>query len=436
MKSKRICALVIAVLLNACSPVNQSYTIDGKPNVVSFSISSDEIKKISDSSIVSSNNQFGLKLFSALVKEEKDKNIFISPASVALALQMAYNGADKETKDEIAKTLEVSNLSIEDVNNLNKLLIKKLNNPAPDIQLKVANSLWGAKGRITFKNDFKSSLLSYYNAESKELDFGDAKTLDLINKWASNNTNGKITDLIDKIDSDVVSYIINAVYFKSNWTEKFKESDTRNEDFTLTDGSKKSVPMMSSFRDYRYYANYNQYGNNEIPAENRFQGAEITYGKDKKVSLFLFLPNEKSSLEKFYSQLNNENLDKWLKGFYFTNGYISFPKFKTKFKNELGDNLKSLGMKNSFDPSNANFSKMGTSPLGNIYISRVLHNTFIDVNEEGSEAAAVTAVENSAASSPVMERFVANRPFFYVIRDNETKSILFMGSVNNPEYEK
>ncbi|MFN8576584.1 MAG: serpin family protein [Candidatus Sericytochromatia bacterium] len=436
MKSKKLCALVLAILLNACSPVNQSYTIDGKPKeVVSFSISSDDIKKITDSSIVNSNNKFGLKLFSDLVKEEKNKNVFMSPASVALALQMSYNGADKETKDEMAKALEINNLSLEDANNLNKLLIKKLNNPAPDVQLKVANSLWGAKGRIVFKDNFKTTLDKFYNAESKELDFALPKTLEDINKWASNNTNGKITDLIDKIDENVVSYIINAVYFKSNWTKKFKESDTKEGDFLLSDGTKKKVKMMSDFRDYRYYSNYNKYGNNEVKEEDRFEGAEITYGKDSKVSLFLFLPNQKSSLEKFYNQLNNENLEKWLKGFYFNSGFISFPKFKVKFKNELSDNLQSLGMNTAFNETKADFSNMGTSPLGNIYISRVLHNTFIDVNEEGTEAAAATAVENSAASSMPTARFVADRPFFYLIRDNETKSILFMGAVNNPEYE-
>lgn len=241
--SKKLCALALIVLLSSCTPVNHVYNIDGKPTNISFSISSDEIKKIADSSIVASNNQFGLKLFAEIVKEEKNNNVFISPASVALALQMAYNGADKETKEEMAKALELNTLTLDDVNNLNKLLIKKLNNPTPDIQLNVVNSIWGGKGRMTFNPDFKTKLMNYYNAESNELDFASPKTLELINKWASNNTNGKITDLIDKIDDKVVSYLINAVYFKSNWTEKFKEAETKTLDFTLSDGTKNKVPL-------------------------------------------------------------------------------------------------------------------------------------------------------------------------------------------------
>ena len=162
MKSRKLCALALIVLLSSCTPVNQVYNIDGKPTSISFSISSDEIKKIADSSIVASNNQFGLKLFAEIVKEEKNNNVFISPASVALALQMAYNGADKETKEEMSKALDINTLTLDEVNNLNKLLIKKLNNPTPDIQLQVVNSIWGGKGRMIFNPDFKTKLMNYY----------------------------------------------------------------------------------------------------------------------------------------------------------------------------------------------------------------------------------------------------------------------------------
>ena len=242
---------------------------------------------------------------------------------------------------------------------------------------------------------------------------------------------GKIPKVIDKIDDGIIAFIMNAVYFKANWTEKFDKSQTENKEFTLADGTKKSVPMMADFRSFRYFRNYVQYPEVLDPSLG-FEGAELTYGVDQKVSLFLFLPDTKSSLEKFYSQLNEENLEKWTKGFYHNDGYISFPKFKNEWKKELKGNLTNLGMVKAFQ-DNANFTKMGTAG-GNIYIDFVLHNTFVDVNEEGTEAAAVTTVGAGATSSSPTARFVADRPFFYTIRDNETKSILFMGAVNDPKY--
>ncbi|MFN8576585.1 MAG: serpin family protein [Candidatus Sericytochromatia bacterium] len=439
MKSKKLCASILAILLNSCSfesiyPQNNS-KVDINNKTKSFgTLNENEIKAVTDSGIVTANNKFGVNLFLDIVKEQKNENIFISPASLSLALQMTYNGADKETKDEMAKVLEISSLPLEDVNNLNKLLIKKLNNPAPDIQLKVANSLWGGKARINFKDEFKSSLTNYYSANSQELDFSDSKSADIINQWASDNTNGKITKVIDEIPSDIIAYLMNAIYFKANWTTKFKEENTlKDSDFNLSDGKKKKHPLMSDFRDFRYINyNYDIDTESKILPENQFEGAELTYGEDSKVSLFLFLPNEKSSLEKFYTQLNNENIEKWVKKFYHTQGMISFPKFKLKYTKQLKENLKSLGMVSAFN--SANFTKMGTSPLGNIFISYVSHDTFVDVNEEGTEATAITTVGTSAQSVSTTSRFVANRPFFYLIRDNETKSILFMGAVNNPEY--
>lgn len=173
-------------------------------------------------------------------------------------------------------------------------------------------------------------------------------------------------------------------------------------------------------------------GSEQIDPSLAFEGAELTYGKEGKVSLIMFLPDTQSSLEKFYSQLNEANLEKWFKEFYVSEGHISFPKFKVEWKKELKDNMKNLGMVKAFQ-DDANFTKMGTAS-GNIFISFVLHNTFIDVNEEGSEAAAVSTSGGSVTSSNPTARFVADRPFFYMIRDNETKSILFMGTVNDPKY--
>ena len=318
---------------------------------------------------------------------------------------------------------------------VSKEQVKKLINPSADIRLDVANSLWFDKNRFTFKDDYKKNVTNYYNAESNERNFSDPATVTAINNWASQNTNGKIPEVIKGIDKDVVGYLINAVYFKADWTEKFDKTQTELREFTLADGNKKNVMMMSDFRTYKYFNKARSSYPNPYDPTLGFEGIELTYGKEANVSLIMFLPDAKSSLEKFYSQLNEENLEKWLGGFYRNEGYISFPKFKNEWNRNISNNIRNMGIREAFSPLTAQFEKMGTSSLGNVYISKVLHNSYVDVNEEGTEAAAVTVIETAAASSAPTARFVADRPFFYIIRDNQTKSILFMGAVNDPKYE-
>ena len=465
MVSRKMYVLVILALLNSCSPTITVNTPSATPSVIVTSpsptslinssssplpvatstpipipsnlstLSFEEIKQITDSNIVKADNTFGINLYKEIVKEQVNENLFISPVSVALAMHITYNGADGNTKDEMTKTLKLDNLSLENVNSLNNLLVKKLINPSADIRLDVANSLWFDKNRFTFKDDYKKNVTNYYNAESNERNFSDPATVTAINNWASQNTNGKIPEVIKGIDKDVVGYLINAVYFKADWTEKFDKTQTELREFTLADGSKKNVMMMSDFRTYKYFNKARSSYPNPYDPTLGFEGIELTYGKEANVSLIMFLPDAKSSLEKFYSQLNEENLEKWLGGFYRNEGYISFPKFKNEWNRNISNNIRNMGIREAFSPLTAQFEKMGTSSLGNVYISKVLHNSYVDVNEEGTEAAAVTVIETAAASSAPTARFVADRPFFYIIRDNQTKSILFMGAVNDPKYE-
>lgn len=425
--------------------------------VKKFELTAQEIKQINDSRLVQANNSFGTKLFLNLAKENLNKNLFISPTSAAIALQMAYNAADGKNKSEmeqileltsIPRDLEVNSIAIDELNSLNKLLSQKLSNPASDIQLNIANALWADKNRIELYDTFKKTLVDFYNADAINLDFKKSQeTADAINKWAAEKTNNKITKLFEKEYfedpySVPVSILANAIYFKADWQKKFKKEDTQlKKEFKDSDGVLKDANFMYDFREFKYYNHSTRYENQKIvEEENKFEVAGLNYGKDGKLSLYIFLPAEKSSLEKFYTGLTSENIDYWINSMHSGEGQISFPKFKMKDSYDFIPLLKKQGMNLAFDPTQNEFPKLGKilPPLdSNIYINKVSQDVFIDVNEEGSEAAAVTtigmAVPGSASPTQVL-RFVANRPFFYIIRDNETRSNLFMGSVTNPEY--
>ena len=425
--------------IESSSPINENKKL--------FLLTAEDIKKVTDSKLVQANNSFGTKLFLNIAKEDLKKNTFISPTSASIALQMAYNGSDTTTKDEMKKALEINNISLEELNSLNKLLNIKLSNPASDITLNVANSLWADNKRIEIKEKFKTDLETFYNATAQSLDFSDSNSANIINKWCEDKTNGKIKDVVNpkefNPDSTLLAYLINAIYFKADWKEKFKKESTQPNDFTLLDGTKVKKDFMYSFRNFGYYSSSNKYINGQIvQEENKFELAKLDYGKDGKLSLYIFLPDSTSSLDKFYTYLTGENIDNWIGSVYSGEGNISFPKFKMKEKYNLIPSLKKQGMNLAFVEGKSDFKNLGI-PKGSfdpsiIYISKVNQDVFVDVNEEGSEAAAVTSISfaGSTSSGPSnVLRFVADRPFFYIIRDNETKSNLFMGSIVNPEYK-
>ncbi|MFN8672961.1 MAG: serpin family protein [Candidatus Sericytochromatia bacterium] len=418
----------------------------------SFNVTTIDIKKINDSKLVEANNSFGTKLFLNIAKEDMKKNVFMSPASATMALQMAYNGSDNKTKEEMAKALEIDKFSLEELNSLNKILSSKLSNPAADITLNVANSLWVDSSRVELSEKFKKDLETFYDATAQNLDFSTPKSADIINKWCEDKTFGKIKEVVDPKDFKPISesgskvdiaYLINALYFKANWKEKFKKENTQQRDFTLLDGSKVKKDFMSNFTNFSYFNASERYENGKIiKEENPFEVAKLDYGKDNRVSLYIFLPASTSSLEKFYDGLTSEKIEQSINKVYYGEGQISFPKFKFSEKYDLIENLKKQGMTLPFNRSSADFTKFGKSKVfsdkDTIFISKVNQDVFIDVNEEGSEAAAVTSIGMAVPTSASPQeslRFVADRPFFYIIRDNDIKANLFMGSMVNPEYK-
>ena len=373
-----------------------------------------------NTNVVSANTRFGFDLFNEIRQTEQDKNIFISPLSVSIALAMTLNGAAGETEQAMTNTMHLQGLDAESINVGYAGLRGALETSDPKVTLTIANSLWARQG-VPFKQDFLQRNTEYFGAEIATLDFMDPNTLITINQWVDTNTNGKIPKILDEINADLVLFLINAIYFKGAWQTEFDPAHTRDGTFHLATGDEKQVPMMTRTGDYRYYENYDE----------MFQAISIPYG-DGRMSMYIFLPYRESDLNTFLNSLNSERWENWTAQFHEQEIFLSMPKFKLEYEKTLNNPLQSLGMEIAFAPGMADFSRMADlEALGqNLYIGEVLHKAVVEVNEEGSEAAAVTSIGIRATSLP--PQFTADRPFFFAIRDNETKTVLFMGTVVDP----
>ena len=379
-----------------------------------------EISSI-DTPVVRANTQFGFNLFDEIRKTEQDTNIFISPFSVSLALAMTLNGAAGETEQAMTDTLQLQGLDTEAINIGYAALRHTLLTADPKVTLAIANSLWARQG-VPFNQSFLQRNAQFFGAEISTLDFTDPRTVETINQWVDTNTNGKITKIFDEINPAAVLFLINAIYFKGTWQEEFDPSETREGPFHPAKGNVKQVPMMRQERRYPYYRG------------ERFQAIRLAYG-DRQMSMYIFLPDRESDLNSFLENLNAESWENWMSQFHGQDVSLVMPKFKLEYEKNLNDTLKALGMGIAFDPGRADFSRMAPlENLGeNLYIGEVLHKTFVEVNEEGTEAAAVTSVGVRATSVPPPPiPFTADRPFFFAIRDDQTETVLFMGVVVDP----
>lgn len=372
-----------------------------------------------DSSVPMANTKFGFNLFNTIWATEQNQNIFISPFSISVALAMTLNGASGETEEAMIDTLQLQGIDTNSINSSYAQLQQTLQTSDPKVTLTIANSLWGNQG-IQFTPDFLQRNTQFFNAEISILDFLDPSSLTTINQWVNDNTNSKIPKILDEIDSNAVLFLINAIYFKGAWQTEFDPAHTRDGTFHLTNGNKKQVPMM--FRSGRY-SHYRA---------DAFQAVNLPYG-DGRISMYIFLPTRNSNLNAFLETLNTENWKNWMSQFREQELSLRMPKFKLEYgTKELNDALTALGMGIAFDQSRADFSRMvSLEDLGaNLYIDKVSHKTFIEVNEEGTEAAAVTVVGIVKTSLP--PEFTADRPFFFAIRDNETGTVLFIGTIVEP----
>jgi serine protease inhibitor len=384
--------------------------------------SADEKAQAADKNLVAANTRFAIKMLKELINEDADKNIFISPLSISTALVMTYNGAEGSTSEAMAETLEFTGITMEELNQNYSNLIESLEKVDADVQLSIANSVWTREEFAPLvKQSFTQQLEKYYRSELYTRDFSDPKTVEEINDWISTETNDKIDKMIEGIDPQIVMFLINAIYFKGNWTTPFEEYNTHTDDFHLSDGSNVQVSYMSNNDDYRYYNGSN------------YQALRLPYGRDK-IAMYVLLPNEDVDIDSFIQTLNHDKLDEDFDGYSTKKVIIKLPKFKLEYGvKRLNDALKNLGMGVAFNMDAANFSGIASlEPPYNLYIGFVDHKAFVEINEKGTEAAAGTVVGMELSAIMPQQSFIVDRPFVFVIRDDRSGSILFMGKIVNP----
>jgi serpin B len=365
-----------------------------------------------EKALVAADNTFGFKLFSTINRDEAGKNLFVSPVSVSMALGMTLNGANGATRDSMARTLEFAGLSQTDINASYKSLIALLTGIDPDVVFQIANSIW-YRPDLNVEQEFRDVNIQYFNAEVNSLDFGDPNAANTINGWVDRNTNGKIKEIVKSpIPRDAVMYLINAIYFKGTWTYRFDQNLTRDDLFDLPDGSKIPCKLMYQKGTFRYFAN------------NEVQVVDLPYG-DAGFSMTVVLPKAGTKIDDFVAQMTQQRWMEWTSTLSSEEGELYLPKFKLEYEKRLNDVLKAMGMAIAFSPTLADFTKIDKREQ--LFISEVKHKTFVQVDEEGTEAAAVTSVEISRTSMGLVIR--VDRPFVFAIRENHSGTILFMGKI-------
>lgn len=365
-----------------------------------------------NSKVTEADNQFGLDLFGRLVAEEPGENIFISPVSIATALAMTANGADNNTKTQIYQTLGFGGMDRDEINESFKTLLEYLVTLDPKVATKIANSIW-YNNRYSFAEAFLQTNQTFFDARISGLDFSDDGSADIINGWVSENTNDLIKNIIEKpIDPSIVMFLINAIYFKGTWTYQFETDSTETRNFTNQDGSISEVDMM------RGTFLLNRFKNDDLSM------VELPYGNEK-YSMLLLLPNLSTDINQLVAGLNHESLNSWVDGLSEDTTILGLPRFKMEYEKKLNDILIDMGMPDAFIEGLADFSLI--RPENDLFISKVKHKSFVEVNEEGTEAAAVTVVVIATSSNGGPLSFYVDRPFLFLIRDRESGTILFIG---------
>ena len=368
--------------------------------------------------LVEADNAFGFELFRMVNEQDPGKNIFISPLSVSMALGMTLNGAAGSTLDSMRQTLECAGMTQQEINDSYRSLIELVVGLDPTVTSLIANSIWYRTG-LAVRPEFIEVNRSYFNAEVSALDFSDPGAPAIINAWVSRNTNGKIPDIIDDIPPEIMMYLIDAIYFKGTWTTRFDPKNTHDDAFQLIDGSSKGVRMMMLKDTMQYWEG------------SDFQAVDLPYG-DGFFSMTIVLPKPEKSIDGLVADFTRENWGQWVGAFRDKHGALELPRFKLAYELEMNDVLRALGMAVAFEPCCADFSGIADISQGRLYISEVKHKAFVEVNEEGTEAAAVTSVAIGKTSVGDSFSMKVDRPFLFVIREHHSNAIIFTGKIIAP----
>ncbi len=371
-------------------------------------------------------NGFGLKLYKELAKHDAAKNVFVSPASIELALAMTYNGAGGETKTAMAKALGLEKMTLDEANKANADLLALLKGVDPKVELDIANSLWGRQG-VEFDEGFVKRNTAAYGADVRSVDFRQKASADAINGWVKEKTKGKIDQLVDHgAIRDALLVLVNALYFKGTWSLPFNKDETQDGPFTPIAGQAVTLPMMRETGKFAYLET------------DALQAITLPYGA-KRMAATILLPRANAKFGEFVAGLKPDTLKALLDEMAARRGTIVLPRFKTDYSTSLKSTLQALGMSVAFTPA-ADFGGMvkpaaaetlGGKPL----LTDVIHKTALEVNEEGTVAAAATGVIVGVTAMPVDKPFTmtVDHPFVLILRDTKTGVILFIGSIVNPK---
>lgn len=370
--------------------------------------------------LVENSHSFSFEIFKSVVNGDEDnENTFISPLSISVALGMTLNGAREETFTEMKETLGFRNIDLDEINEGYDSLIELLTNLDPQVKLKIANSVWSKQG-FSVEEDFTNRLKEHFDAETAELDFSDPESVDIINGWVEENTEGLIDEIIESIPAHMVMYLINAVYFKGDWINEFDEEETYESPFYLENGEQLEIDMMNQKKAFAGYFS------------DEVKMIDLPYG-DSLFSMTIIMPEDKEkAIDEFVAeQFTQDNFNTWIENISVEETQLRLPKFEMEYEITLNEVLKSMGMERAFREGMADFR--GINPAGNLFISEAKHKTFITVDETGTEAAGVTSIGIGVTSAPQIPTMIVNRPFIFVIRENNSGTILFMGKMKNPE---
>jgi len=374
-----------------------------------------------ETGLITADNRFAFNLFGEIARQASpDSNLFVSPLSAAMALAMAYNGAGGTTQAEMQQVLQLDGLTLDDVDQSYRSLIALLRGLDPQVAFTIANSAWyDHDPRYAPTPDFLATMKGYFDARVESLDFRSPSAAPTINAWVSDQTHGKIPTIVpDPIPPYAVAYLINAIYFKGSWTARFDKGLTRPGTFRLANGAAATVPMMKHGRTVRVgYA--------------RAEGVtvlDLPYGGEA-FSMTIALPQDAAGIDSLVQGLTEERWRGWVAALDSGSFEVVMPKFTLTYGLTMNDVLRALGMPSAFcDAAHPDFTRL--NPSGALCISDVRHKTFVDVNEEGTEAAAATSVEIGVTSLPASVQ--VDRPFVFAIRERLSGTILFLGRVMNP----
>jgi serpin B len=370
--------------------------------------------------LVSTDNRFAFKLFRQIADSTPaDSNLFVSPLSVAMALAMAYNGAAGATQQEMATALELDGFPLDELNASYRSLIDLLRGLDRQVTFDIANSIW-YRHDWSFEQAFLDVNRTYFDAAVRPLDFASPAAAQTINAWVSDRTQGKIPSIVeDPLPAEDVMYLINAIYFKGSWTQQFDKSRTRPAPFLLRDGSSATVPTMFTAE----------------PVHVRLAWApgvtvvDLPYG-GRAFSMTIVVPRDAAGIDSLVATLTEDRWNAWTAALDSAAVHVSLPKFRFSYGAGLKEALSALGMAHAFCGLwLTDFTRMRAA--GDLCITKVKHKAFVDVNEEGTEAAAVTLVGVGVTSAP--QSVSVDRPFLFAIRENLSGTILFLGRIMRPE---